>query len=198
MKFKSLMLAALLTMPLMAHAENIIKVFAPINPSPGRWLAAEPTYGEWGSIGAQYGCSTWAPSVESALYGTTFTQTSSCSQDYQRTSQAREVNDITGAYRVVGNAATESKTSAVTKQQQATGVSECGFSMSAPVTYWYVYTYTIPYSKDIRLNGTTVWSGTERATTITAKGVTYRRGALMLSQNVSDYNNGYYQVCVSK
>ncbi|MBD8681684.1 hypothetical protein [Pseudomonas sp. CFBP 13719] len=121
MKFKSLMLAALLTMPLMAHAENIIKVFAPINPSPGRWLAAEPTYGEWGSIGAQYGCSTWAPSVESALYGTTFTHTSSCSQDYQRTSQAREVNDITGAYRVVGNAATESKTSAVTNSSKPLG-----------------------------------------------------------------------------
>jgi len=72
--------------------------------NPGVWLAASPVVSSWTNVGAPTACSNWTPDPSTIANGLAFQQTATdCQQSQERTSQAREKNDITGVYRDVGS-----------------------------------------------------------------------------------------------
>lgn len=75
------------------------------------WLASEPIYSSWVSVGELYDCLAWTPGTDTVPDGQNFTQTTNdCKQDQTRTRQDREQESTTLAYRNAGAIETENNT----------------------------------------------------------------------------------------
>ena len=144
MKTNTLMLAAIISLYVAAsaHADNIIRVMAPINGVPegagGQvWLPATPSYGDWMDSGSFYGCTNWIPPANEVAVTTLFTQTATdCKQDQSRSVQAREIQQASGIYRNVGEATSEWRSFSATAQRSTTGTKEYWVMVSPTYTSW--------------------------------------------------------------
>ncbi|MBD8089108.1 hypothetical protein IFT48_03870 [Pseudomonas fluorescens] len=105
-----------------ASANNVIRVIAPITQAVGNWAAIASDDSVWANVGAFTGCSNWSPATGAIDAGVSFTQTATdCQQDQQKTSQAREQNDLTQQIRNVGEPQTLSQTILVSSTRPAVG-----------------------------------------------------------------------------
>jgi hypothetical protein len=77
----------------------------------GKWIKASPAISDWTNVGSATGCSNWAPDPSTVAIGTTFNQTANnCTQEQTRTTQNREQNDYTLAFRPIGSPINETQT----------------------------------------------------------------------------------------
>jgi hypothetical protein len=88
------------------------------------WFAAAPLNSTWVNTADAAVCTTWTPDPSTISAGTSFQQTSTdCKQNQTSTSQPREQNATTLAYRDSGVAQTLSQVVTVTMTRSATGTS---------------------------------------------------------------------------
>lgn len=98
---KTLCLTLLGCISIGAHAENIIRISAPIA-GVGRWEPIPTVYSDWVEDGELVACNDWTPKAASFPQGVRFTQSRSCFQNYTMTSQDYEQNTLTKRTRPVG------------------------------------------------------------------------------------------------
>lgn len=182
----------------LAHASNInvIRVVAPVNPYPGKWAASAPVYGEWQASGAPFSCAGWTPAPNQITKGTTYTQTSTCQQNYQRLVTLTEVNDISGIKRNTGVTQTESKTGTAQSTRQAIGTRDCAYD--AVKTYWQTYRYTREFSRYVIINGEYTFFGdydNPQLDSVTIKGIQYYRGAQRYIYSEGRATDLRYELC---
>lgn len=120
-----------------AHAENIIRVSAPIKGA-GTWESIPMVYTDWVATGQTFDCSPWLPARTSYPEGTPFMQWQYCSERYQRTGQAYERNTKTNETRPVGQRQVDEKIQQKTFSQLESGTGgtygNCKYSQN-PATY---------------------------------------------------------------
>ncbi|WP_410950957.1 hypothetical protein [Pseudomonas sp. S1(2024)] len=125
-KFCFLLATMLLASPL-THANNIIRMNAPVQagkaaqPS-GNWVPWESIVSDWVNAGALLACSNWSPLADTIDQGTPFKQTATdCQQPQERTVQATEKNEKTLVVRNVGEPAIETRNIAATSTRDSVG-----------------------------------------------------------------------------
>ncbi|AXH59805.1 hypothetical protein PLA107_031775 (plasmid) [Pseudomonas amygdali pv. lachrymans str. M301315] len=134
---KPLCLALLGCISLSAHAENIIRVAAPIK-GVGIWESIGWVYSDWVENGGLVACTDWTPLASSFPQGVQFMQSRSCYQPYTRTGQVYEINSLTQATRAVGEPQTMGRNDKKNFNNQgigtATTLTNCRYSFG-PSTY---------------------------------------------------------------
>jgi hypothetical protein len=102
-----------LSVSLGAHAENIIRVSAPIvvaAPPAEIWLAHGSLTSEWVISGDFYECSSQSPLASTISSGFSFQQTyASCSQNESRSIQPQVIGSISGEVKPFGSPSTETR-----------------------------------------------------------------------------------------
>lgn len=125
-KIIPLLVAILLVSPF-SHANNIIRMKAPIEEGKpaepaGNWLPWESVISNWVDAGSLINCSNWSPLADTVDQGTAFKQTATdCKQPQQRTVQATERNEQTLAIRNAGNPTTETRNVEATSTRDSVG-----------------------------------------------------------------------------
>lgn len=108
-----------------ARAENIIRTSAPIaagqQSESVNWVAADALVSDWVNSGELVECGSWAPTSNEIFSDVAFTQSSSCKQYQERHIQQRERQLDTQTYRNIGDAAVETRSFLVERQQNAIG-----------------------------------------------------------------------------
>ena len=102
------LLAAAISMvallPESSHADNIIRISAPIPMAHGSWLEVEPLTSPWEDKGGLYGCQRAVPAKDFYYVGVPFEQThSGCLQDQTSIHQNRLINSQSGEIRTNGS-----------------------------------------------------------------------------------------------
>ncbi|MDT8925297.1 hypothetical protein RBE51_21110 [Pseudomonas taiwanensis] len=123
----SFLLAAMLLASPLTHANNIIRMKAPVEagkagePS-GNWLPWESVTSEWVNAGSLVNCSNWSPLAETIDLGTAFKQTATdCQQPQERIVQATEKNEKTLVVRNVGEPIIETRSIEATSTRDSLG-----------------------------------------------------------------------------
>lgn len=121
------LLATMLLVSPFSHANNIIRMKAPIEGGKpaepaGNWLPWESVISDWVDAGSLINCSNWSPLADTVDQGTAFKQTATdCQQPQQRTVQATERNEQTLAVRNAGKPTTETRQVDATSTRDSVG-----------------------------------------------------------------------------
>lgn len=183
------------------------------------WIPAPSLYTAWANYGSPYNCSPWSPSAAEVSAGTTFTQSTNCSQAQIAYRQDREQSRTSGTFRNVGQPVQLSQLVGVTLNQTAVGSkqpppapappppppappptashpwTQCFFELEPTLTSG---SYVWSLASDGNDASTVAWNSffvlgisTRAATSMVIDGVTYYRGAY--KQNSGTAEN--YEVC---
>jgi hypothetical protein len=142
------------------YAENVIRISAPITKSAGVWAAGTALNSQWVNTADPAVCSTWTPDPATISEGTLFQQTSAdCKQNQISTSQPREQNSVTLAYRNVGAPQAMAQVATVAMTRTATGTKAVWFA-AAPLTSPWVNTADAAVCSTWTPDPTTITAGT--------------------------------------
>lgn len=167
----------------------------------GTWVSISPTVSSWVNKGAPYDC-VWTPDSSNYLTSQSVVQRgSSCSQEQEKTTQAREQNDSTFMIRNAGSPVISTQT--IESIEQPTRTVSGTETASEPETC-----VNVPYSStlwnvDISNNNnvyTIVWHGGSISsnenlgdiTTFDYNGVIYKRGEFLNDLTSGTYNENVY------
>jgi hypothetical protein len=118
------------------HAQNEIRMLAPVAKAAAIWVDAAPRISAWADTNDPLICSTWNPGVATIDEGVAFTQTSlDCLQNQERSIQARQQDKISLAFRNVGAPVVEPRTITVSSTRTATGTHKIANWVAAPPLY---------------------------------------------------------------
>ena len=199
--------------PVLAQADNIVRITAPIYPT--ALVDAEPLVGDWVQVGSPRNCSAWTPLASSYPTGVSFTQSALCDIDQQRQVQDRKYKSSTHEYVNMGAPRIEDRvlaSQAVTQLAQGTGVAPPGGCVAMGSNgYWMenrngskLHSIRIGYKNiEVKYGETPVYPSAPtvpETTRIKDGAYTYTRGAYSHQVNTSYGGNypvvaSYYGVC---
>lgn len=101
------------------------------------WITTDSSFGEWENTGNIYSCSNWLPSSSDITVGQSFTQTATdCKQNQIRTVQNRQIDEVSGNIRNIGELYAETQVITVSSTQEAVGSKESWVATTPTYTAW--------------------------------------------------------------
>ncbi|MCT8186346.1 hypothetical protein KY380_26765, partial [Pseudomonas sp. HD6421] len=101
------------------------------------WITTDPVFGEWENTGDIHSCSNWAPSNSDITVGKSFTQTATdCKQNQIRTVQDRQIDELSGSIRNIGEIYSQMQVITVSSTQEAVGSKESWVATTPTYTAW--------------------------------------------------------------
>lgn len=121
-----------------AHADFTVKI--PLqnnNVTFYSWITTDPILGAWENTGDIYSCSNWSPSPSDITVGQSFTQTATdCKQNQIRTVQDRQIDELSGNIRNIGELYAQTQVITVSSTKEAVGSKESWVATTPTYTAW--------------------------------------------------------------